>query len=59
MRDWLFDLDDEVQIEKIVPAVLRLAKDPESARKKAVLAGALVRQKQKETMAVLSKELAV
>lgn len=57
LNDWLFDLDDEVQIPKIVPAVLQMANDPEAALKKAKAAGRLVRKRQKETMAILKNHL--
>ena len=56
LGDWLFDLDDEEQIPKIVPAVLEMAKNPDAARAKAEGAGAFVRKRQQQTMQVLKKE---
>ncbi|HRX80586.1 MAG TPA: polysaccharide pyruvyl transferase family protein [Pirellulaceae bacterium] len=56
LGDWLFDLDDEEQIPKIVPAVLEMAKNPDAARAKAEGAGAFVRKRQQQTMQVLEKE---
>jgi hypothetical protein len=34
LSDWLFDMDNEDDIKKIVPAVLSLAKDPKSGKGK-------------------------
>lgn len=59
LKDWLFNLDDEEQVTKVVPAVLELAKDPQAARQKAESALALVKQRQQETMTVLKNELEV
>ncbi len=53
LGDWLFDLDHEADVQKIVPAVLSMAKDPAAAREKAAKARAFVEQRQKETMGVL------
>ncbi len=59
LKDWLFNLDDEEQVTKVVPAVLELAKDPQAARQKAESALALVKQRQQETMTILKNELEV
>ncbi len=59
LKDWLFNLDDEEQVAKVVPAVLRLAKDPQAARRKAKSALALVKQRQQETVTILKNELEV
>jgi polysaccharide pyruvyl transferase WcaK-like protein len=53
LKDWLFDLDQEEQIPKIVPTILEMATNPEAARKKAAAAGAVVKKRQEETMTVL------
>ncbi len=58
LGDWLFDLDDEAQVAGVVPAVLDMAKRPEAAREKAEAAREFVEKRQRETMAVLKKELA-
>jgi len=50
LGDWLFDLDDEKQVSKIVPTVLEIAKNPVAARQKAAGARAFVEQRQRETM---------
>lgn len=58
LKDWLFDLDDEEQVARIVPTVLSLATDPAAARAKAAMARQFVEQRQRETMQVLKAELA-
>ena len=50
LDDWLFDFDNEEQIQRLVPTVLTLATDPAAARAKAAKARDLVRQRQRETM---------
>lgn len=58
LGDWLFDLDDESQVERIVPTVLAMAKDPEAARAKAAEARKFVERRQRETMSVLARRFA-
>ncbi len=55
LGDWLFDLDDEDDVKRVVPAVLALAKDPAAAKAKAAKARKFVQQRQRETMDVLRK----
>jgi hypothetical protein len=57
LDDWLFDLDDEAQVARVVPAVLSMATDPEAAGAKATTARALVEKRQRETMAILKQRL--
>ena len=57
LEDWLFDLDQEADVQKIVPAVLAMAKDPAAARAKAAKAREVVRKRQGETMGVLKQSL--
>ncbi len=57
LGDWLFDLDDEVQVANIASTVLAIAKDPAAAKIKAAKAKSFVEQRQRETMAVLSAKL--
>ncbi len=57
LGDWLFDLDKEEERKGIVPAVLAMAKDPAAGKAKAAKARRLVEQRQRETMAVLTKAL--
>ena len=51
LNDWLFDLDKESDILRIVPTVLELAKSPDPAKAKVAKARAFVEQRQRETMA--------
>jgi polysaccharide pyruvyl transferase WcaK-like protein len=55
LGDWLFDLDDNTQVQKIVPTVLNMAQDPETARDKALQAKAFVERRHKETLQRLQK----
>ncbi|HSW02685.1 MAG TPA: polysaccharide pyruvyl transferase family protein [Sedimentisphaerales bacterium] len=50
LGDWLFDLDDEADVKRVVPAVLELATDPAAAKAKAARARDFVRRRQRETM---------
>ena len=58
LGDWLFNLDDEAEVAKVVPTVLAMAKDPAGSKAKAEKARAYVEQRQRETMGVLKAELA-
>ncbi len=58
LGDWLFDLDDESDVARIVPTVLTLARDLESAKAKAERAQRFVQERQRATMAYLASELA-
>jgi hypothetical protein len=57
LGDWLFNLDDEGEVAKVVPTVLAMAKDPAGSKAKAEKARAFVEKRQRETMGVLKKEL--
>jgi len=57
LGDWLFDLDVEEEIPRIVPTVLAMAKDPVAAKSKVAKARAVVEQRQRETMGVLAKSI--
>ena len=59
LGDWLFDLDNENDIHRVVPAVLALAKDPSAAQARAAKARAYVQQRQRETMEVLLENLGI
>lgn len=54
LGDWLFDLDDEEQVARIVPTVLEMAEQPAAARQKAAEAKRFVHQRQRETMQALA-----
>lgn len=58
LGDWLFDLDSETDRNRIVPTVLQMANDLDAAKAKADEARRFVEKRQRETMAVLRKELA-
>lgn len=55
LRDWLFDLDKEDELRRVVPTALALASNPAEARKKAAQALAFVHKRQRETMAVVKQ----
>jgi hypothetical protein len=57
LGDWLFNLDDEAEVARVVPTVLAMAKDPAGSKAKAEKARAFVEKRQRETMGVLKKEL--
>lgn len=57
LGEWLFDLDDDSQVENIVPAVLKMAREKEWAFAKADRARQFVEQRQQETMQQLRAEL--
>ncbi len=57
LPEWLFDMDVEDDIKRLVPAVLAMAKNPAAARAKAATARKYVEKRQRETMAVLAKAL--
>ncbi|WP_138991736.1 polysaccharide pyruvyl transferase family protein [Larkinella sp. C7] len=57
LGDWLFDLDTPKDVAGIVPAVLAMAKDPKAAKAKALKGKQFVNQRQKETMAVVKKNV--
>jgi hypothetical protein len=59
LGEWLFDMDKEEEIPGVVPAVLAMAKDPAGAKAKAAKAREFVIQRQRETMELLRKQLAV
>jgi len=57
LGDWLFDMDVDAEVARIVPTVLSLAKDPAAAKAKAAKALEFVHQRQRETMGVLKTAL--
>lgn len=57
LDDWLFDLDQPGDVARVVPTALQLAKDPDAAKAKAARAQAFVRQRQRETMAIVKRSL--
>jgi polysaccharide pyruvyl transferase WcaK-like protein len=59
LGNWLFNLDDEEQVSKIVPTVLEMAKDFSAAKAKAEKARAFVQNRQQETMDQLRVDLEI
>lgn len=57
LGDWLFDMDTPTDVAKIVPTVLAMAKDPKAAKAKVAKARTFVEQRQRETMAVVKKNV--
>jgi hypothetical protein len=57
LEDWLFDMEDELQVARIVPTVLAMAKDPAGARQKALQARELVLKRQRETMEIVRRTI--
>lgn len=57
LGDWLFDLDDENDVKRVVPTVLAMAKNPAAAKAKVAQAREFVGRRQRETMGVLRKSL--
>jgi polysaccharide pyruvyl transferase WcaK-like protein len=55
LGEWLFDLDKPADHERLVPAVLAMARVPAAAREKAAKALAFVQQRQRETMSIVSR----
>jgi hypothetical protein len=57
LGDWLFDMDVAADKARVAPAVLALAKDPAAARAKAARARAVVEKYQRDTMAVVARNV--
>jgi len=54
LGEWLFDMDNEEEIPRVVPAVLAMARDPAAARAKALKARDFVRQRQRDSMSKIA-----
>jgi polysaccharide pyruvyl transferase WcaK-like protein len=57
LGDWLFDMDNQDDVARIVPTVLALAKDPVAAKAKAAKAREFVEARQRATMSILKQNL--
>lgn len=55
LGEWLFDFDNDEEIKRFVPTVLEMAKDPVSAKAKAVAAKRKVDSRLKESMRFLEE----
>lgn len=59
LNDWLFDMDDQRDVARIVPAVLAMAQQPAAAKAKAEKAMEYVRQRETRVMAELKRSIAL
>ncbi|HSU67972.1 MAG TPA: polysaccharide pyruvyl transferase family protein [Tepidisphaeraceae bacterium] len=57
LGDWLFDMDEPKDVERIVPTVLAMVTDRAGAKEKVEKAQAFVHRRQRETMGVLRQSL--
>lgn len=57
LGDWLFDLDNEDEVEQIPDTVIAMATDIEGSREKVATAAAFVAKRQAETTGILSNTL--
>ena len=55
LGEWLFDFDQEKDVNRFVPAVVAMATDPKAARKKAEEAKRFVQKKHKESMQAVER----
>ncbi len=53
LGDWLFDFDNEADVQRLPAAALAMAQDPAAAKHKAAAARKFVEQRQRETMQIL------
>lgn len=57
LGDWLFDLDKEDEVKRIVPTVLAMTTNPSAAKDKVANARRFVQRRQQETMGILAGQL--
>ncbi|MFD2164015.1 polysaccharide pyruvyl transferase family protein [Paradesertivirga mongoliensis] len=57
LKEWLFDLDTKEDVERIVPTVLEMVKNPAASKEKVKKAQKLVTQYQRDTMKILEESL--
>jgi len=57
LGEWLFDFDREEDRKRLPGTVLAMAKDPAAAKEKAAKGRAFVERRQRETMAVVKREV--
>lgn len=57
LGDWLFDMDTESDVERIIPTVLEMVKNPEESRRKAMAAKKRVDRYQKESIKMINRFL--
>jgi polysaccharide pyruvyl transferase WcaK-like protein len=57
LNEWLFDFDNEADVNRLPATVLALAKDPAAAKEKAARAREFVESRQRESMLILGQQL--
>lgn len=57
LGDWLFDFDNPEDLDRLEPTVLALLRDPSAAQQRVAQARAFVERRQRETMAILKRQL--
>ena len=57
LGDWLFDFDDEADLPRLAPVVLKMAQDPQGAKIKAQKARELVFERFTQTMSIVRNEV--
>lgn len=57
LGEWLFDMDTKTDVDRIVPTVLEMVKNPAASKAKVKKAQKLVARYQKETMKILGESL--
>ncbi|WP_257668129.1 polysaccharide pyruvyl transferase family protein [Parapedobacter tibetensis] len=57
LKEWLFDMDTKEDVERIVPTVLDMVKNPTASKEKVKKAQKLVAKYQKDTMNILGEYL--
>ena len=59
LGDWLFDMDVDDEVARLVPTVLSLAQDPQAAKAKAAKALEFVKQRQVAVMSEVRKSIGI
>ncbi|HMI03375.1 MAG TPA: polysaccharide pyruvyl transferase family protein [Pedobacter sp.] len=57
LKEWLFDMDTKTDVDRIVPTVLDMVKNPAASKEKVKKAQKLVAQYQRDTMKILGESL--
>jgi hypothetical protein len=57
LQDWLFDFDNEADVQRMPDVAVAMAKDPTAAKTTASAARDRVRKRQRETIRILQKVL--
>jgi polysaccharide pyruvyl transferase WcaK-like protein len=57
LSEWLFDLDNETDYQKIVRSVLQMINNPAQSKKKVIAAQNVIKRRQRETMTYLKETI--